>query len=170
MSVVPDPDSVALQNKLLTSASQLLHSSRITGPATADWLRCASSQANPNLRFGPHCVLDLSSGFSLAFTSFCPWVSLTFALHRDNSVSTFHSASVFHGPERQGHHRCAEGCFPEIAGAGGAAERLKRRRTTLQKKMRKLIFSRADWWHGQITSGRLRTVWANICFPLGLYF
>ena len=65
--------------------------------------------------------------------------------HRANSVPTFHSASTFHDAERQAIIDALKAASGRIAGAGGAAERLGLKRTTLQNKMRKLNVSRADW-------------------------
>jgi DNA-binding NtrC family response regulator len=65
--------------------------------------------------------------------------------HRANSVSTFHSASTFHDAERQAIIDALKAASGRIAGAGGAAERLGLKRTTLQNKMRRLNVSRADW-------------------------
>ena len=58
---------------------------------------------------------------------------------RTNSVSTFHDA------ERQAIIDALKAASGRIAGAGGAAERLGLKRTTLQNKMRKLLIARSDY-------------------------
>jgi formate hydrogenlyase transcriptional activator len=58
---------------------------------------------------------------------------------RTNSVSTFHDA------ERQAIIDALKAASGRIAGAGGAAERLGLKRTTLQNKMRQLNISRSDY-------------------------
>jgi formate hydrogenlyase transcriptional activator len=61
------------------------------------------------------------------------------AAPRTCSVSTFHAA------QRQTILDALEAASGRIAGAGGAAERLGLKRTTLQNKMRRLNISRADY-------------------------
>jgi formate hydrogenlyase transcriptional activator len=58
---------------------------------------------------------------------------------RTGSVSTFHDA------ERQAIIDALKTASGKIAGAGGAAERLGLKRTTLQNKMRRLNITRADY-------------------------
>jgi formate hydrogenlyase transcriptional activator len=53
--------------------------------------------------------------------------------------------STFHDAERQAIIDALKAASGRIAGAGGAAERLGLKRTTLQNKMRRLNVSRADW-------------------------
>jgi formate hydrogenlyase transcriptional activator len=53
------------------------------------------------------------------------------------------SASTFHDAERQAIIEALKAASGRIAGAGGAAERLGLKRTTLQNKMRRLNVSRA---------------------------
>ena len=55
------------------------------------------------------------------------------------------SASTFHDAERQAIIEALKACSGRIAGAGGTAERLGLKRTTLQNKMRRLNISRADY-------------------------
>ncbi len=64
--------------------------------------------------------------------------------HRADSVPAFHSASTFHDAERQAIIDALKAASGRIAGAGGAAERLGLKRTTLQNKMRRLNVARAD--------------------------
>ena len=54
------------------------------------------------------------------------------------------SLSTFHDAERQAILEALKAASGRIAGAGGAAERLGLKRTTLQNKMRRLNVSRAD--------------------------
>ena len=58
---------------------------------------------------------------------------------RTSSVSTFHNA------ERQAIIDALKAASGRVAGAGGAAERLGLKRTTLQNKMRQLQISRSDY-------------------------
>ncbi|MGO9211932.1 MAG: sigma 54-interacting transcriptional regulator [Terriglobales bacterium] len=58
---------------------------------------------------------------------------------RTGSVSTFHDA------ERQAIIDALKAASGKLAGAGGAAERLGLKRTTLQNKMRRLNITRADY-------------------------
>ena len=60
---------------------------------------------------------------------------------RTGSVSTFHDA------ERQAIIDALKAASGKLAGAGGAAERLGLKRTTLQNKMRRLNITRADYSH-----------------------
>ncbi len=60
---------------------------------------------------------------------------------RTGSVSTFHDA------ERQAIIDALKTASGKLAGAGGAAERLGLKRTTLQNKMRRLNITRADYSH-----------------------
>lgn len=55
--------------------------------------------------------------------------------------------STFHDAERQTIITALRECSGRISGAGGAAERLGLKRTTLQNKMRKLNITRADYAH-----------------------
>jgi formate hydrogenlyase transcriptional activator len=59
-----------------------------------------------------------------------------------------HSVSTFHAAERQTILEALKAASGRIAGAGGAAERLGLKRTTLQNKMRRLNISRADGYSG----------------------
>ncbi|HVO60061.1 MAG TPA: sigma 54-interacting transcriptional regulator [Terriglobales bacterium] len=59
---------------------------------------------------------------------------------RTGSVSTFHDA------ERQAIIDALKAASGKLAGAGGAAERLGLKRTTLQNKMRRLNITRADYF------------------------
>jgi formate hydrogenlyase transcriptional activator len=59
--------------------------------------------------------------------------------HRSSSVSTFHDT------ERQAIIDALKAASGRVAGAGGAAERLGLKRTTLQNKMRQLQISRSDY-------------------------
>jgi formate hydrogenlyase transcriptional activator len=54
-------------------------------------------------------------------------------------------ASTFRDAERQAIIEALKACSGQIAGSGGAAERLGLKRTTLQNKMRRLDISRADY-------------------------
>ena len=56
-----------------------------------------------------------------------------------NSLSTFQDA------ERRAIIDALKAASGRLAGAGGAAERLGLKRTTVQNKMRRLNISRADW-------------------------
>jgi len=58
------------------------------------------------------------------------------------------SLSTFHDAERQAILEALKAASGRIAGAGGAAERLGLKRTTLQNKMRRLNVSRADTSQG----------------------
>jgi formate hydrogenlyase transcriptional activator len=60
---------------------------------------------------------------------------------RTGSVSTFHDA------ERQAIIDALKAASGKLAGAGGAAERLGLKRTTLQNKMRRLNITRAEYSH-----------------------
>jgi formate hydrogenlyase transcriptional activator len=60
---------------------------------------------------------------------------------RTGAVSTFHDA------ERQAIIDALKAASGKLAGAGGAAERLGLKRTTLQNKMRRLNITRADYSH-----------------------
>ena len=60
---------------------------------------------------------------------------------RTGSVFTFHDA------ERQAIIEALKAASGKLAGAGGAAERLGLKRTTLQNKMRRLNITRADYSH-----------------------
>ena len=60
---------------------------------------------------------------------------------RTGSVSTFHDA------ERQAIIDALKAASGKLAGAGGAAERLGLKRTTLQNKMRRLNITRPDYSH-----------------------
>jgi formate hydrogenlyase transcriptional activator len=53
--------------------------------------------------------------------------------------------STFHQTERQAIIDALRASSGKIAGAGGAAERLGLKRTTLQNKMRRLSVSRTDY-------------------------
>jgi DNA-binding NtrC family response regulator len=64
---------------------------------------------------------------------------------RSNSVPRFHSATTFHDAERQAIINALKAASGKIAGAGGAAERLGLKRTTLQNKIRRLNVSPTDW-------------------------
>jgi formate hydrogenlyase transcriptional activator len=57
------------------------------------------------------------------------------------------SASTFHDAERQAIIDALKAASGKLAGAGGAAERLGLKRTTLQNKMRRLNITRADYSH-----------------------
>ncbi len=62
-------------------------------------------------------------------------------------VSGFHDAvSTFHDAERRAIIEALRAASGRVAGAGGAAERLRLKRTTLQNKMRRLNITRADYW------------------------
>jgi len=65
--------------------------------------------------------------------------------HRGNSLPTFHSATTFHDAERQAIINALYAASGRIAGAGGAAERLGLKRTTLQNKIRRLNVSPTEW-------------------------
>jgi len=65
--------------------------------------------------------------------------------HGSNSVPTFHSASTFYDAERQAIINALKAASGRIAGAGGAAERLGLKRTTLQNKMRRLNVAWRDF-------------------------
>ncbi|HXZ30721.1 MAG TPA: helix-turn-helix domain-containing protein, partial [Terriglobales bacterium] len=54
------------------------------------------------------------------------------------------SLSTFHDAERQAILDALKAASGRVAGAGGAAERLGLKRTTLQNKMRRLNILRAD--------------------------
>jgi DNA-binding NtrC family response regulator len=64
---------------------------------------------------------------------------------RSNSVPRCHSATTFHDAERQAIINALKAASGKIAGAGGAAERLGLKRTTLQNKIRRLNVSPTDW-------------------------
>jgi DNA-binding NtrC family response regulator len=64
---------------------------------------------------------------------------------RSNSVPRFHSPTTFHDAERQAIINALKATSGKIAGAGGAAERLGLKRTTLQNKIRRLNVSPTDW-------------------------
>jgi DNA-binding NtrC family response regulator len=64
---------------------------------------------------------------------------------RSNSVPRFHSATTFHDAERQAIINALKATSGKIAGAGGAAELLGLKRTTLQNKIRRLNVSPTDW-------------------------
>jgi formate hydrogenlyase transcriptional activator len=64
---------------------------------------------------------------------------------RSNSVPRFHSATTFHDAERQAIINALKATSGRIAGAGGAAELLGLKRTTLQNKIRRLNVSPTDW-------------------------
>ena len=55
------------------------------------------------------------------------------------------SGATFHDAERHAIINALKAASGKIAGAGGAAEHLGLKRTTLQNKMRRLNISRADW-------------------------
>ncbi len=55
------------------------------------------------------------------------------------------SVSTFHDAERQAIINALKAASGRIAGAGGAAEGLGLKRTTLQNKMRQLNISRPDY-------------------------
>ena len=55
------------------------------------------------------------------------------------------SGRTFHDAEEQAIIQALKAADGKIAGAGGAAERLGLKRTTLQNKMRRLNISAADW-------------------------
>lgn len=55
------------------------------------------------------------------------------------------SVSKFHDAERQAIIEALKAASGRVAGAGGAAERLGLKRTTLQNKMRQLQISRSDY-------------------------
>ena len=55
------------------------------------------------------------------------------------------NVSTFHDAERQAIIDALKGASGKIAGAGGAAERLGLKRTTLQNKIRRLNISQADY-------------------------
>ncbi len=65
--------------------------------------------------------------------------------HGGVSAPTSHSASTFHDAERQAIINALKAASGKIAGAGGAAERLGLKRTTLQNKIRRLNVSPTDW-------------------------
>ena len=56
------------------------------------------------------------------------------------------SVSTFHDAERQAIIDALKAASGKLAGAGGAAERLGLKRTTLQNKMRRLQIARSDYW------------------------
>ncbi len=65
--------------------------------------------------------------------------------HGGASVPASHPASTFHEAERQAIINALKAASGRIAGAGGAAEHLGLKRTTLQNKMRRLNISRGEW-------------------------
>jgi formate hydrogenlyase transcriptional activator len=56
------------------------------------------------------------------------------------------SVSTFHDAERQAIIDALRAASGKLAGAGGAAERLGLKRTTLQNKIRRLQIARSDYW------------------------
>ncbi len=101
MSVLPKLGLRCAANKALHIRKSIVAFLRITVRLQQIGGRCASSQANPDLRFARPSCPEPIVGVPLAFTSFCPRLYLIFAVHRDNSLSTFHSASAFHRLDRQ---------------------------------------------------------------------
>jgi formate hydrogenlyase transcriptional activator len=67
---------------------------------------------------------------------------------RRSSASPVSSGSTFHEAERQAIIDALNATSGKIAGAGGAAERLGLKRTTLQNKMRRLDIKRSDYKSG----------------------
>jgi len=65
--------------------------------------------------------------------------------HGGDRVAAVQSASTFHDAERQAIINALKAASGKIAGAGGAAERLGLKRTTLQNKIRRLNVSPTDW-------------------------
>jgi DNA-binding NtrC family response regulator len=65
-----------------------------------------------------------------------------------NQTSDTQSASTFRDAERQAIIHALKAASGKVAGAGGAAERLGLKRTTLQNKMRLLQISRSDYFSG----------------------